>query len=122
MEMTRGKHRGASQEEMERSDMGGNKVYIPHNKERIKYRWIEVGKGQVRERNGKTLEGRKITERVELIRDAQHRRAQFQNKAGNTTTMGTGVMTTREDKLLSYTDWESPSIIIIIIIIIMHFI
>ena len=59
----------------------------------MKYRWTEAGKGQVRERNEKTLEGGKTTEREELTSDMRHTRAQFQSKAGNTTT-GTGIMTT----------------------------
>ena len=32
----------------------------------MRYRWNESGKEQVRERNGKTLEGGKITQREEL--------------------------------------------------------
>lgn len=48
----------------------------------MKCRWSEAGKGQVRERNGKTQEGGKILEKDTVV--------QFQNKIRTTRT---GIMT-----------------------------
>ena len=51
-----------------------------------------MGKGQVRERNRKTLEGGDITQREELKSNRQHMRAQFQNKTEDKRTTKNRIM------------------------------
>ena len=72
--------------------LGRPKTVYRHTNKGIMCRWTEAVNGQVIERNRKTQEGGKTTEREEMKCDMRHTRVQFQNKTGNTRT-GTGIIT-----------------------------
>lgn len=81
----------------------GTQRLHPLTNEGMRCRWSEAGKGQVREINGKTLAGGKITQREELRSNTRHTRAQFQKKTWDERTTKTGIMTWAA----ATTDWRN---------------